>query len=554
MRFKHLIRLVVAVCFSLHFARGADKGDSVVVIYNSKMTGSKDVAEHYAQQRHVPTNQVLEFDLPTTEAMSRVDFIDKLQKPLLQRLVELKLIALAPTQKLGPRENNQIHSRFAQSKIRYATLCYGVPTKILKEAHLNEPGADKLQPELQRNEASVDADLACLPMAEQLPMWTGAIANPFYRKTNASVLHPTNGILLVTRLDGPTPQVARALVDKALEAETNGLWGRAYIDSRGITNGGYKLGDDWMRLCARITRESGFDTELDANEKTFSVAHPMSHIAFYVGWYDWHVSGPFTRPTVEFMPGAFAYHLHSFSASTIRSTTENWVGPLLAKGATITLGCVDEPYLGGTPDVATFLARLIGAFSFGEAAYACQSSLSWQTIAVGDPLYNPAAVPPDALRKDLEQRHSKFLEWFQLRLVNFNAATGMELDDAITLLEGSSLVRQSAVLTEKLGDLYWAKRKLSDALDTYEVALKRGPSPQQKVRLLLQLAERRTSDAASYELYQRFLKEVPDYPEPLTIYKRLFTLAQDLGKTDEAARWEQEVKKLSPPAPLEPKS
>jgi hypothetical protein len=37
-------------------------------------------------------------------------------------------------------------------------------------------------------------------------------------------MHPTNGILLVTRLDGPSASIARGLVDKALEAETNGLW------------------------------------------------------------------------------------------------------------------------------------------------------------------------------------------------------------------------------------------------------------------------------------------------------------------------------------------
>ena len=45
----------------------------------------------------------------------------------------------------------------------------------------------------------------------------------------------------------------------------------------------------------------------------------MSQIAIYCGWYDENVSGPFTLPKVEFMPGAFAYHLHSFSAATLRS-------------------------------------------------------------------------------------------------------------------------------------------------------------------------------------------------------------------------------------------
>src|SRR5207247_11155568 len=63
----------------------------------------------------------------------------------------------------------------------------------------------------------------------------------------AASLHPTNGILMVTRLDGPTAAIARGLVDKAIQAETDGLWGRAYFDVRGLTNGSYKLGDDWIR-------------------------------------------------------------------------------------------------------------------------------------------------------------------------------------------------------------------------------------------------------------------------------------------------------------------
>ena len=40
----------------------------------------------------------------------------------------------------------------------------------------------------------------------------------------------------------------------------------------------------------------------------------MSQIALYAGWYERNASGPFAQPKVEFMPGAFAYHLHSFSA------------------------------------------------------------------------------------------------------------------------------------------------------------------------------------------------------------------------------------------------
>src|SRR5688572_4445245 len=70
----------------------AGRGDSVVVIYNSAMAESKDVANHYARQRAVPSEQVMGFDLPKTEGMSRADFTEKLQKPLAQWLGERGLM------------------------------------------------------------------------------------------------------------------------------------------------------------------------------------------------------------------------------------------------------------------------------------------------------------------------------------------------------------------------------------------------------------------------------------------------------------------------------
>src|SRR5881394_87758 len=244
-----------------------------------------------------------------------------------------------------------------------------------------------------------------------------------------------------------------------------------------------------MRATANIVRKLGFDTELDDKPATFPAGFPMSHIAIYAGWYEQGVTGPFTQPQMEFMPGAFAYHLHSFNARVLRSATDYWTGPLLAKGATIT---------------------------FGEAAFAGQNVLSWQTIAVGDPLYRPFWRAPDKLHADLERRQSKLVEWSHLRVVNLNLAQGYEIDDAIQYLQALPITRISAVLTEKLGDLYWTKKKLSDALDLYEKALKLDPSPQQKIRILLNLANRRTyfgANQAAYDFYRQLLKEFPDYPD-----------------------------------------
>jgi uncharacterized protein (TIGR03790 family) len=538
---------------NLNPVRAAESGEAVVVIYNAALPESKQVAEHYAQRRQVPAGQVAGFDLPTSEGMTRGEFIEKLQRPLLKFLEDRKLFSLLPATNttLGGAVTNARLRRVAEARIRYAVLCYGVPTKVLRDPNLLEPGSEQLREELRRNEASVDSDLACLPVAERDFKWTGPVDNPFFSATNAAVLHPTNGVLMVTRLDGPGAAIARGLVDKALEAETNGLWGRAYFDSRGITNGNLKLGDDWIRQSAVVATRLGFETVLDENPATFPASFPLSHVALYAGWYDGHVSGPFARPQVEFMPGAFAYHLHSFSAAVLRSTNQHWVGPLLAQGATLTMGSVDEPYLVGTPDVGRFLAMLImGGFSFGEAACAAQGWLSWQNIAVGDPLYRPFARRPDVVHAELQARGSKLLEWSHLRVVNLNLATGLEPDQLLNYLAREPLTRKSAVLREKQADLYWAAKSFADALDTYEAALKQGPSPQQTVRLLLTLAEKRTMygpDQAAFDWYQRLLKEFPDYPDRLGIYQKLLPLAQKLEKPDEVARIEGEVRRLAPP-------
>ena len=107
---------------------------------------------------------------------------------------------------------------------------------------------------------------------------------------------------MVTRLDGPSAEIARGLVDKAIEAETDGLWGRAYFDLRGITDPGYKPGDDWIRAASEICQQLGFETVVDENPATFPPEFPMSQIAIYCGWYDGNASGPFTQPTLNSCP------------------------------------------------------------------------------------------------------------------------------------------------------------------------------------------------------------------------------------------------------------
>jgi uncharacterized protein (TIGR03790 family) len=513
-------------------------GSEVVVVYNSRLPESKAVADYYARARQVPENQVFGFPLTTNETMTRVEFRDTLQMPLARRLERdglwrFNFFTYAATN----GQPKRVVRRVAMSKIRYAVLCYGVPLKIAPDPGLDEP-TNNLPAQFQRNEAAVDSELTWLPLIEVKPPLDGPLPNWTYAATNAASLNPTNGILMVARLDGPTADIARGLVDKALQAERDGLWGRAYFDARGLTKSqtNYLLGDELILGAAQVARALGFETVVDDTPDLFPASFPMSHIALYAGWYAGSACGPFELPKVEFMPGAFAYHLHSFSADTLRSTTQRWCGPLLAKGATCTMGCVYEPYLTLTPNIALFLERFtIGQFTFGEAAWAAQPALSWQTTVIGDPLYRPFGKTPVQLQEELTARHSPLAEWSYLRLVNVDLARGRSPTYLVNLIETTGVATNSAVLTEKLGDLYASEGKLSAATDAYERALTLNPSPEQRIRLRLTLADKLLAQdfaAAARRDYQKLLEEKPDYPGKAAIEQKIDALNQKLEGTN----------------------
>lgn len=511
-----ILLLLLAVWWAPLLAR-AEGGNQVVVLYNSTIPASKVVAEHYAAMRQVPPGQIFSFALTTNEVMTRADFKEFLQFRLALDLEEHglwkfgKVIVGANGHQPGHPE-----TRVVTTKIRYAVLCWGMPLKIAEDDPPAAPGSAARNLDLSRNEAAVDSELAWLPLVQNPEPLRGELMNLAYGCTNQAALSPTNGILLVTRLDGPTPEIANQLVDKAMAAESNGLWGRAYFDARGLKPGDqYYLGDEWILNGAKICRLRGFDVETDTNNETFPASYPMSQIAIYAGWYASDVCGPFALPKVEFMPGAFAYHLHSFSASTLRSTTQNWCGPLLARGATCTMGCVYEPYLVLTPNIGLFLALFSGGYTFGEAAWAAQPALSWQTTVIGDPLYQPFKKSPSALHTQLARNHSPLIDWSWNEVVNLGLVRGISPLQMERVVENLPATDKSAVLTEKLAELDDDCGKTESAILTWQRALTLNPTPQQRIRIRRKLAEKlvaagRITDAIHN--WQQLMAEAPDYP------------------------------------------
>ena len=549
MRIGWLLKLLLGwVWISSWVAEAA--GNEVLVIYNAQMPASEAVARHYAQRRSVPDSQLLGLRLPDSGTISRADYVSGIQEPVRKYLVEKGLAEWVPDSSSPPQGRKATarnRLRLIRSEIRYLLLCYGVPWYIPHDSSMRSE-TEGIPAQFLRNDASVDDELALLPrLGFNDPIATSP--NPIVGATNAAQIHPTNGVFMVTRLDGPTPEIARGLVDKALEAESRGLWGHAYIDLRAITNGPYWWGDRMITNAAVAAKRLGFDTFVDNQPASLGVGYPLSQVALYVGWYDSGVTGPFYRASVEFLPGAFAYHLHSFSAANLRSASENWVGPLLARGATATMGCVAEPYLEFTPNPAMFLERwgYVG-MTLGEAATAAHPVLSWQTVVVGDPLYRPFGRPLADDGKRLDDANDPRTAYALVRNANLQVMAGRPVEAVRDQLEGQRWATNHAVVAEKIGRLYWSGIRVRRALEWYDTALSlTNATPMQRRRLLLDSIEAHRvlgQPAEAYRCLEQLIVTSPPDVDRQELRIRQLQFARDMRDVEKITSVSNEVQRL----------
>jgi uncharacterized protein (TIGR03790 family) len=357
---------------------------ATAVVYNSAAPGSEELAKFYAAARGIPERQIIGLHLPVGQEISRQDFQARLADPL---AVKLEMLGLAQYRESSAGRQRQISGL----RIRYLVLMRGMPLRIGRIPETPEPPPPTGPKDMfiGRNEASVDSELSCLLV--KMRSWEGPVDNPYF-KSHLSILEAYNlpPILLVCRLDAPQDATVKRMIQDGLATEKEGrLWGRAWVDSRGLRGPGFGQGDDFMRGGREALAREGIPVIFDEREAMFPPGYPVSDCAFYLGWYAWNASPPWTDPGFRFHPGAVAVHLHSFSAERLDNGNDRWVGPFLERGAAASLGNVFEPYLPLTTYLDIFTERLLQGHTFGEAFYMAQPVLSWMAVAVGDPLYTP---------------------------------------------------------------------------------------------------------------------------------------------------------------------
>lgn len=258
----------------------------------------------------------------------------------------------------------------------------------------------------EQGDASVDSELSLLWWDRGQYGVSWRRPNPLHHafKKNGGKSRRDIPTLMVSRLDAPTADLAFRLVDRAREAEEQGLAGTVYLDARGLpikdqtdTYGHY---DQSLRdLNSFLTQYTPYQSKLENTETRFHRPGEAPDVALYVGWYRLRQY----EDAFTFRPGAIGYHMASAEAVSIHSASEpGWCKNALDHGITATLGSIGEPYLDAFPEPLEFVALMMtGQYSLVEAYYLTSRWISWRMVLVGDPLYNPWKTAPAAKRSTL---------------------------------------------------------------------------------------------------------------------------------------------------------
>lgn len=456
----------------------------LLVVFNADDPDSAALARHYAGVRGIPPDRVVGLPCPQRETITRAEFNRFLRDPLLRLLEERQWMPRTPRPVHFPSGETLEVRQANGSQIWALALMRGIPLRIAPDDTVAAP-PDMAEP-MRVNAAAVDSELALLTF-DTHPL-SGPIPNPYYHEERSRGFNGFHAdqLILVTRLDGPTAADARRLVDDAVATEALELAGRAYFDARGMRDpaSGYTVGDEWIRAAAAAAGAAGLATALDDAEPLYAETEPWEDVALYGGWYTGNLAGPFRRKDFRLARGAVAYHIHSFSAETLRSPDRGWTGPLVSRGAAASMGAVYEPYLRMTPNAGVFFRGLLEGLTFAEAAYQSQSVLSWMVTMVGDPLYRPFPRPfLDTLRR-AEKEPGPQADWVAVRMLRILAAQPGPGAERIATIARAAASRPSPVVLEETARLLRElNAPVDEVLPLLRQAARETPSPTARIRL-----------------------------------------------------------------------
>ena len=403
---KTQVFFIISFVFLITTPVHALEPNEILIIANSDIEPSIQIAHYYSAKRNIPPRNLFAIPLGNTlnDTISRANYEKSLAEPIRNKLsdpnfagkircllttygVPIKVTGrgrlegyedkLRELEKLIEYEKNRLE------QLQLALLTNS--SKQIKEAKIK---LDRLQSTVdwingKETNASVDSELSMVQFSNyELYRWQ--------LNSLKNTLDWDNRTLMVSRLDGPSVNIAIGLVDKAVSTERTGLNGIVYIDARGMANdkNPYSSGhyDQSLRDSATLIKlRTNLQVKEENTERLFGL-NECPQTALYCGWY----SLKKYIDAFEFVDGAVGFHISSWEAIDLRDpNSTQWCPAMLRHGITATIGAVAEPYLHAFPEPNAFLAELINGSCLAEAYYRTNPFNSWQLVLIGDPLYSP---------------------------------------------------------------------------------------------------------------------------------------------------------------------
>lgn len=392
----------ITTCFAL-------TPQQIVVVANKRAWYSVELAKYYMKLRNIPSDNLVNIEAPEKEVCSREDYDKNIASPVKtflkkndpggERFYCLVTMYGIPLRVLPPKLTSEEKKKVLELQKRLENIRDQFkrqerqPDEGLKALREEETKVRKEIDQVNKvfQGASVDSELALV--REDRYSLDGWLPNKFFLGYRGKeIKNMPQKVILVSRLDGPSEEIVRRIIDDSLQTEKKGLQGKAYFDARWPDPGSKKVNgsafyDRAIHNAAHVVeRSKRMEVVIDSQEKLFQPGE-CPDAALYCGWYSLaHYVDAFT-----WARGSVGFHIASQECQTLKNKgSQVWCKMMLEKGVASTLGPVAEPYVQTFPVPDLFFGLLVdGQLSLAECYALSNPFWSWQMVLIGDPLYRP---------------------------------------------------------------------------------------------------------------------------------------------------------------------
>lgn len=359
---KQLVSTLFFLIFGMFSFGQGNSYDDVGVIVNDNSQVSINIANYFKQARNIPDENMIHIHTVVDEAIDTTEF----------RNIQYQI-------------KNYIAQQNLQYKLNYLVTTKGVPFDIEVDSCIVHP-----PPSTFYRCSSVESELCLLFSADSSKITKSSfVQNPFYGSTN-HISNTDTDLLLVTRLDGNTPEDVYNLIDRSgpgsyvdkqqgqfifdisYEPETSSTFnyfaGMMYTAIDTLTNKGWN------------TQFHG-DTLVPSNED-----HVIGYVGFIRRSYNSSLNFSWEK-------GAFCEFMVSgpeFTFYDSLNVNDNiQLADVVFEGCTSGSGYVHATFGSQLTDYAIFFSRYTNeganSYNLAESYYMATKALSWMNILVGDP-------------------------------------------------------------------------------------------------------------------------------------------------------------------------